>query len=626
MLPVMIRLLVTAIILLCVFANASPLTLSDAGVKFNDSIQWHLSTIETDQIDIILKLANEHWNPSIDNNMSIGFVNDVYWAKTSVIVNQPSTWVLKSNITTLKQLDMWLVDEDKFISKVKDGKSDLEFFNLPDITRTVHFSKEGTYTLLFRIQQNGYLDFPAELRPITHIVNAETKTSYNLGLYYGFFCSVFIIAIIYFISTTDTSFLAFGFYILGFSLFFGYIDGILTWWLFPNIPNLNHWAMFLSLPTMDIGIAWFALKFFRIPPSLRWLKHILFVELIAGIVLFFIGWSIGIKATVYLSLVVAVLTIFSCILLGLLLAIRYKNQIAIPFILAWSTFGIYVLFVIGSILQIIPYSINDVVNALKILFAFQLILLFGTLAMRIRKIEAAAIQANAQNAAKTELLTRVSHEIRTPINGILGLTQLLEDHIHDEQGQEYQNLITESTESLLLLVNDIMDSRQIEEGRLLLAKKPIQLPKIFNSCIELQKSLITRKGLELERRISETTNIVFEGDEVRIRQILTNLIGNAIKFTKSGKISVTLDYDANAACFLISVSDTGIGISKENLEKILLPFEQMAHSKTEIYEGIGLGLFITKNLVNLMDGTLSIESELGIGSTFSVSLPAKPES
>jgi signal transduction histidine kinase len=426
---------------------------------------------------------------------------------------------------------------------------------------------------------------------------------------------------IYFIATADTSFLAFGFYILGFTLFFGYIDGILTWWLFPNFTNLNHLAMFLSLPTMDIGIAWFALTFFRIPSSFRWLKQVLIGELLAGIALLFVCWLIGIKTSVYLSLALAVITIFSSILLGTLLAIRYKNRIAIPFVLAWSTFGIYVLFVIGSILQIIPFSINDVVNALKVLFAFQLILLFGSLAMRIRRIEAAAIRANAQNDAKTELLTRVSHEIRTPINGILGLTQLLDDHIHDKQGHQYQTLITESTESLLSLVNDIMDSRQIEEGRLLLAKRPINFPKIFNSCIDLQEALIKRKGLNLKRTISDNANVTFEGDEVRIRQILTNLLGNAIKFTKTGGISLSLEYDEDNTRFIISVSDTGIGISKENLKLILLPFEQIADSKTEIYEGIGLGLFITKNLINLMGGEMAIESELGKGSTFKVSLP-----
>lgn len=240
----------------------------------------------------------------------------------------------------------------------------------------------------------------------------------------------------------------------------------------------------------------------------------------------------------------------------------------------------------------------------------------------INELKRAQEQAIVASQAKSEFLANMSHEIRTPMNGVLGMAQVLQgSHLSDDQ-KECVDMIMRSGEALLTIINDILDFSKIEAGKLEFEAIPFDLEEAAEDVVALMGVSANQKGIELILDYQNGADQLVTGDMGRIRQVLTNLIGNAIKFTSSGfvllKIRVAkVDEVLNAH---ITVKDTGIGIAKKSLEHIFEEFSQADSSTTRVYGGTGLGLSITKSLVKAMNGTIEAESELGKGTMISVQL------
>ncbi len=237
-------------------------------------------------------------------------------------------------------------------------------------------------------------------------------------------------------------------------------------------------------------------------------------------------------------------------------------------------------------------------------------------------------QAEEANRAKSEFLANMSHEIRTPMNAILGFSEILLNTAQDATSKEYVQTIMSSGRTLLSLINDLLDLSKIEAGRLELASEAVFLPRLLEDLRLMFVPLVSKKSLVLSMEIPQDMPENLLLDEVRLRQILVNLIGNAVKFTKEGEIAVEveLSMSENAAprsrlSLAIRVCDTGIGIAPEDRETIFDSFSQARSGSSRQYGGTGLGLAITRRLVELMGGTISLESEEGRGSTFTVLLP-----
>jgi CheY-like chemotaxis protein len=234
------------------------------------------------------------------------------------------------------------------------------------------------------------------------------------------------------------------------------------------------------------------------------------------------------------------------------------------------------------------------------------------------------VLAEQSLAIKTQFLANMSHEIRTPMNGIMGLTSLaLELEINDEV-RSYLNYINESAQSLLIVVNDILDFSKIEAGKLAIELLPFSLRGLLNNLQGLFKATTDQKGLALSFKLANTSPDMLIGDVFRLQQILNNLIGNAIKFTASGKIDFNVsvlprlpEQESDQVRLLFSITDTGIGISDEEKGHLLHPFSQVDSSISRRYGGSGLGLTITQQLLKLMGSELQINSVKGVGSTFS---------
>lgn len=300
-----------------------------------------------------------------------------------------------------------------------------------------------------------------------------------------------------------------------------------------------------------------------------------------------------------------------------------------------------------SLVGMVPESVaakgvEDI--TLLIFWVFGILLLlfligFGFIFVSERKAEEnvtlreAKVLAEKASLAKSQFLANMSHEIRTPINGILGMDTMLLKECKDPTLKEYALNIQSAGHTLLSIINDILDISKIESGRMEIVPVEYDLFSVLNECRNMVSMRANEKSLDLRVEVDKSMPSGLMGDEVRVRQIINNLLSNAVKYTPSGSVILRVSYERNnmgsqlgspdlrTINLVIAVQDTGIGIRNEDVDKLFVTFQRLEEKRNRNIEGTGLGLNLTKRLVDLMGGDIQVESEYGKGSTFIVAIP-----
>jgi signal transduction histidine kinase len=299
----------------------------------------------------------------------------------------------------------------------------------------------------------------------------------------------------------------------------------------------------------------------------------------------------------------------------ILTRLGYQSLLAVPLLLDQKLMGALTIYrrQTGSFAP-------EVVNLLQT-FATQSVLAIQN-ARLFREIEAKGRELEAANRHKSEFLANVSHELRTPLNAIIGFSEVLLEHLFgelNEKQNEYVDDILSSGRHLLSLINDILDLSKIEAGRMDLEMTTFDLPLAIANALLLVRERASRHGIKLDRVIDERLGD-FTGDERKVKQILVNLLSNAVKFTPEGG-QIKVDAGLGDSAVIVSVTDTGIGIAKEDQEAIFEEFRQASGNYAQKREGTGLGLTLTRKFVEMHGGKIWVESEIAKGSKFTFTLP-----
>jgi signal transduction histidine kinase/CheY-like chemotaxis protein len=257
---------------------------------------------------------------------------------------------------------------------------------------------------------------------------------------------------------------------------------------------------------------------------------------------------------------------------------------------------------------------------------FELTMINDQLEIAISRANEMALRAETASRSKTEFLANMSHEIRTPLNAIMGMLTILDDTVLNPQQKDFVATIKDGGEALLQIINDILDFSKIEAGRVDLESIPYDLAGLLTEICNMLRFRAEQKDLRLDLDIASDVPPYVIGDPTRVRQVLINLIGNAIKFTETGGITLeirSLGMKPDGLGLQLNVRDTGIGIPEDRLDRLFKPFSQVDASTTRKFGGTGLGLAISRKLATLMGGEIRIESVFGKGSVFSVSINVK---
>ena len=597
-------------------------------------------------INAILQRTDLPWQPSGASTPNLGFTTDHCWFRFSVrnLNRLHPDWQLQIDYAMLGEVDVYQIDAGGTLVAHFQAGMDRDFSVRPGTAPTPAFPltlPTGTDNDIFlKVASAHSIQLPLELLS-QESYNASTQTqSVVQGIFFGGMLVMILYNLSLFFSIREKVYLLYVCWSAVVTLFLAVLHGYAHRYLWPHSPLVSQYIIHYLLPLIVLLPPLFTLHFLSLrekaPRLAAWLKGLVII----GTLLFLAAPFTSRGFLIPISVSAILVMDFSILVVGLLRT-RAGDPDARIFTIAWACFITGVAAMALNKYGVLPRT-GLTENLVQTGVFLEVILLSLALARRISRLKEAhsdsirekaiaemeAFKAGARNHAKSEFLATMSHEIRTPMNGIMGMTDLLRRTSMTQQQAQYVGTIYQSTQSLLTVINDILDYSKIESGKLELDYQSVQLESIVDDCVRLFALRSSEKQLPLYIHIDSRVPERIKTDPIRLKQIITNLLSNAFKFTERGNVSLHVTVkqpvnEKNLCVLMFEVVDTGVGLDEGQQNSLFQAFHELSGKGK--HTGAGLGLVICKRLIELLNGDIGVSSSLGRGATFWLSLPVEVE-
>lgn len=585
------------------------------------------------------------FRPLAGPSLNAGYSRSAFWLKVPLTYRpaDPLTsadWLLELAYPPMDHVDLYLGDGDAR-PRLAWQTGDMLPFSSRQIKQNnylfdLNLNAHETKTVYLRVASHGSVQAPLNLWASHAYIEEQPSRLYILGMIYGVLAVMLVYNLFIYLSVRDAAYLYYILYITFFGLYQLSVNGAAIEYFWPNNPWWANTSTTFLIAAAILFASQFTRSFLQTPRLGRWLDMPLWVMMVCAAVI--MGLALSLDYGVALRLVTGLVLLFIPVVLLIGLAAWLKGRrVARYFIFGWSAFLIggvinatmllghlpnnfWTMYAsqIGSVIEValLSLALADRINAMREREA-------QIMAESRQDLETLNQQLAVSNRLKDEFLATLTHELRTPMNGVIGSLELMQMDVADSEIELYRQTAADSAQNMMGIVNGILTLTELQAGRITVRNAPFSLRHVLFQLRSGFEPQARSKALTLSVELDETLPDSLEGDGVKLRQCLECLLDNAIKFTKAGSVKVRVNgqrADAGHVRLVIDVIDTGIGFSRLDEETLYANFFQVDGSTTREYGGLGIGLAICRQLIGLQGGRLSHQSEPGNGSQFRLSL------
>ena len=585
------------------------------------------------------------FRPLAGPSLNAGYSRSAFWLKVPLTYRPAdplasADWLLELAYPPMDHVDLYLGDGDAR-PRLAWQTGDMLPFSSRQVKQNnyvfdLNLNAHETKTVYLRVASHGSVQAPLNLWASHAYIEEQPSRLYILGMIYGVLAVMLVYNLFIYLSVRDAAYLYYILYITFFGLYQVSVNGAAIEYFWPNNPWWANTSTTFLIAAAILFASQFTRSFLQTPRLGRWLDMPLRVMMVCAAVI--MALALSMDYGVALRLVTGLVLLFIPVVLLIGLAAWLKGRrVARYFIFGWSAFlvggvinatmllghlpnNFWTMYAsqIGSVIEValLSLALADRINAMREREA-------QIMAESRQDLETLNQQLAVSNRLKDEFLATLTHELRTPMNGVIGSLELMQMDVADSEIELYRQTAADSAQNMMGIVNGILTLTELQAGRITVRNAPFSLRHVLFQLRSGFEPQARSKALTLSVELDETLPDSLEGDGVKLRQCLECLLDNAIKFTKAGSVKVRVNgqrADAGHVRLVIDVIDTGIGFSRLDEETLYANFFQVDGSTTREYGGLGIGLAICRQLIELQGGRLSHQSEPGNGSQFRLSL------